>query len=325
MKMSKEIIEPVKDEMIFFYKKFHNSMFTKVPLLNRIINFIIKRKGKQIRPILVFLCAKLVNNGKVLEKTYRGASVIELIHTATLVHDDVIDESNYRRGYFSIKALWKNKTAILVGDYLLSKGLLLCIENKDFDLLEVVSLAVKEMSEGELLQIEKSRELSINEPIYFEVIKKKTASLILACCATGVNSVSKDLTLIKRIMKFGEFIGIAFQIKDDLLDYSNEKIGKPKGIDIKSQRMTLPFIYVLENSNLKDRKWLINSVKKYNKDSKRVSEVIKYVKNRGGVKYAEKNMFEFHSKALKVLLSFPKNKYRDSLEFMAKYMISRKS
>jgi octaprenyl-diphosphate synthase len=323
LKVVEEIKKPIFNEMELFEKKFYESMSTKVSLLNRITHFIVRRKGKQMRPMFVFLCAKLVGNGKVNEKTYRGASVIELIHTATLVHDDVIDDSSYRRGFFSINALWKNKIAVLVGDYLLSKGLLLCIEKKDFDILEIISVAVREMSEGELLQIEKARNLNITEEIYFEIIRQKTASLISACCAIGVSSVTNNSEYLKKIKILGEYIGIAFQIKDDLFDYGSKKIGKPIGIDIKNQKMTLPFIFCLNNSNSKDKKWLIKSIKNHNKNKKRVKEIISFVNKNGGIEYAKEKMEEFKLKAVKTLRSFSKNKYRDSLEMTINYVISR--
>jgi octaprenyl-diphosphate synthase len=323
LKVVEEIKKPIFNEMELFEKKFYESMSTKVSLLNRITHFIVRRKGKQMRPMFVFLCAKLVGNGKVNEKTYRGASVIELIHTATLVHDDVIDDSSYRRGFFSINALWKNKIAVLVGDYLLSKGLLLCIEKKDFDILEIISVAVREMSEGELLQIEKARNLNITEEIYFEIIRQKTASLISACCAIGVSSVTNNSEYLKKIKILGEYIGIAFQIKDDLFDYGSKKIGKPIGIDIKDQKMTLPFIFCMNNSNSKDKKWLINSIKNHNKNKKRVKEIISFVNKNGGIEYAKEKMEEFKLKAVKTLRSFSKNKYRDSLEMTINYVISR--
>ena len=246
-----------------------------------------------------------------------------MIHTATLVHDDVIDDSSYRRGFFSINALWKNKIAVLVGDYLLSKGLLLCIEKKDFDILEIISVAVREMSEGELLQIEKARNLNITEEIYFEIIRQKTASLITACCAIGVSSVTNNSEYVKKIKILGEYIGIAFQIKDDLFDYGSKKIGKPIGIDIKDQKMTLPFIFCMNNSNSKDKKWLINSIKNHNKNKKRVKEIISFVNKNGGIEYAKEKMEEFKLKAVKTLRSFSKNKYRDSLEMTINYVISR--
>jgi len=324
MKVTEQIKDPIYEEMEHFEHKFSDSMSSKVALLNRITHFIVNRKGKQMRPMFVFLTAKLLGGGKVTERTYRGASVIELIHTATLVHDDVVDDSNQRRGFFSINALWKNKIAVLVGDYLLSKGLLLCIHNEDFDLLKIISVAVREMSEGELLQIEKARNLDITEDIYFEIIRQKTATLLAACCAMGAQSVSDDKEAVEQMRVFGELLGMAFQIKDDLFDYGEAKIGKPTGIDIKEQKMTLPLIYTLNNVSLKERKWLIHSVKKYNTDKKRVKEVIQMVKDSGGLDYAQNRMESYRTEALDILMTFPKNAYRDSLELMVNYVITRK-
>ena len=324
MKVTEQIKDPIYEEMEHFEQKFSDSMSSKVALLNRITHFIVNRKGKQMRPMFVFLTAKLLGGGKVTERTYRGASVIELIHTATLVHDDVVDDSNQRRGFFSINALWKNKIAVLVGDYLLSKGLLLCIHNEDFDLLKIISVAVREMSEGELLQIEKARNLDITEEIYFEIIRQKTATLLAACCAMGAQSVSDDKEALEQMRIFGELLGMAFQIKDDLFDYGETKIGKPTGIDIKEQKMTLPLIYTLNNVSSKERKWLIHSVKKYNTDKKRVKEVIQLVKDSGGLDYAQKRMETYRTEALDILMTFPKNAYRDSLELMVNYVITRK-
>ena len=324
MKVTEQIKDPIYEEMEHFEQKFSDSMSSKVALLNRITHFIVNRKGKQMRPMFVFLTAKLLGGGKVTERTYRGASVIELIHTATLVHDDVVDDSNQRRGFFSINALWKNKIAVLVGDYLLSKGLLLCIHNEDFDLLKIISVAVREMSEGELLQIEKARNLDITEEIYFEIIRQKTATLLAACCAMGAQSVSDDKEAVEQMRIFGELLGMAFQIKDDLFDYGESKIGKPTGIDIKEQKMTLPLIYSLNNVSSKERKWLIHSVKKYNTDKKRVKEVIQLVKDSGGLDYAQKRMETYRTEALDILMTFPKNAYRDSLELMVNYVITRK-
>ncbi|GAA3780671.1 polyprenyl synthetase family protein [Corallibacter vietnamensis] len=299
-------------------------MSSKVALLNRITHYIVNRKGKQMRPMFVFLVAKMVSNGEVSERTYRGASVIELIHTATLVHDDVVDDSNRRRGFFSINALWKNKIAVLVGDYLLSKGLLLSIDNNDFDLLKIISIAVREMSEGELLQIEKARKLDITETVYYEIIRQKTATLIAACCSLGAASVKPDSPDIETMRKFGELIGMAFQIKDDLFDYGEEKIGKPTGIDIKEQKMTLPLIYVLNNASKKDKKWLINSIKNHNRDKKRVAQVVAFVKQHGGLEYAISKMKTFQSEALQLLQKYPESEYRSALELMVNYVIDRK-
>ena len=324
MKIVSQIKLPIEYEMELFEKKFSISMSSKVSLLNRITHYVVNRKGKQMRPMFVFLIAKMVNNGEVNERTYRGASVIELIHTATLVHDDVVDDSNRRRGFFSINALWKNKIAVLVGDYLLSRGLLLSIDNGDFDLLRIISVAVREMSEGELLQIEKARKLDITEDIYFEIIRKKTATLIAACCAMGAQSVKAAKKDVAKMRKFGELIGMAFQIKDDLFDYGEEKIGKPTGIDIKEQKMTLPLIYTINNVSEKEKRWLINSIKNHNKDKKRVKEVIDLVKKTGGMEYAISTMKNYQKEALSILNQYPQSQFKDSLELMVNYVIDRK-
>ncbi len=325
MKITEQIKQPILAEMELFEKKFHEAMSSKVALLNRITYYIVNRKGKQMRPMFVFLTAKMVSGSTVNERTYRGASVIELIHTATLVHDDVVDDSNRRRGFFSINALWKNKIAVLVGDYLLSKGLLLSIDNGDFDLLKIISVAVREMSEGELLQIEKARRLDITEEVYYEIIRQKTATLIAACCSLGACSVAPDNSeIIERMRKFGELIGMAFQIKDDLFDYTDDAIGKPTGIDIKEQKMTLPLIYVLNHCTPKEKSWLINSIKNHNKDKKRVKEVIAFVKNNNGLVYAEQKMMEFQKEALQLIQDFPSSSYKDALTLMVNYVIERK-
>lgn len=310
--------------MELFETKFRESMTSNVALLNRITYYIVNRKGKQMRPMFVFLTAKLLNNGEVNERTYRGASVIELIHTATLVHDDVVDESDKRRGFFSINALWKNKIAVLVGDYLLSKGLLLSIDNGDFDLLRIISVAVREMSEGELLQIDKARRLDITEDVYYDIIRQKTATLIAACCSLGACSVKPESEHVETFRKFGELCGMAFQIKDDLFDYGAEKIGKPTGIDIKEQKMTLPLIYALNNCSKKEKSWLINSIKNHNKNKKRVKEVIAFVKKAGGLDYAVNKMLTFKDEALSLLHTYPKSDYRDALELMVNYVVERK-
>ena len=324
MKIVEEIKLPIQIEMELFESKFKEAMLSKVPLLNRITYYIVRRKGKQMRPMFVFLVAKMVSDGGFDERTYRGASVVELIHTATLVHDDVVDGSNRRRNFFSINALWKNKIAVLVGDFLLSKGLLLSIDNEDFDLLKLISIAVREMSEGELLQIEKARKLDITEAIYFDIIRKKTATLIAACCGIGACSIGANKSTIQQMRKFGEYIGMAFQIKDDLFDYSDEKIGKPTGIDIKEQKMTLPLIYTLNTCSASKKAWLINSVKKYNKDKKRVKEVIAFVKENGGIEYTTKTMYSYKNKALAILENFPDSTYKDSLLKMIHYVVERK-
>ncbi|GIR98845.1 MAG: polyprenyl synthetase [Flavobacteriaceae bacterium] len=309
--------------MEIFEEKFSKLMLSKVPLLNRITHYIIKRKGKQMRPMFIFLFSKLLNQGIVNEKVYRGASVIELIHTATLIHDDVVDDSKRRRGFFSINAIWKNKIAVLVGDFLLSRGMILCIENKDYDHLDIISESVKKMSEGELLQIEKSRSLDIDETVYFEIIKKKTASLISSCCKIAAVSVTKQKKIIESVSKIGENIGIAFQIKDDLFDYGKRKIGKPRGIDIKEKKLTLPLIYTLNEVDNRKRKWIINSIKKHNTDKSRIKEIISLVKETGGLEYAIEKMNYFHKIALEDLNKLPDNEFKSSLTEMINYVIQR--
>jgi octaprenyl-diphosphate synthase len=323
LKIIEKIKEPISYEMELFEKKFRLSMSSKVALLNRITHYIVNRKGKQMRPMFVFLSAKMVSNGELSERTYRGASVIELIHTATLVHDDVVDDSNQRRSFFSINALWKNKIAVLVGDFLLSKGLLVCIDNNDFDLLKIISVAVREMSEGELLQIEKARTLDITEEVYYDIIRQKTATLIAACCSLGAASVKPNSNDVEILRKFGELIGMAFQIKDDLFDYGTRKIGKPTGIDIKEQKMTLPLIYTINNCTSKERNWIVNSIKRHNKDQHRVKELIELVKNKGGLDYAIQKMKYFQSEALKLIKNYPESHYKDALVMMVNYVIER--
>ncbi len=324
MKTVEEIKYPIQKEMELFEQKFKEFMISKAPLLNRITYYIVRRKGKQMRPMFVFLVAKMVSNGGFDQRTFRGASVVELIHTATLVHDDIVDDSNQRRGFFSINALWKNKIAVLVGDYLLSKGLLLSIDNEDFDLLRLISIAVREMSEGELLQIEKARKLDITEEIYYEIIRQKTATLIAACCGIGAASVGANQDTIQQMRKFGQYIGMAFQIKDDLFDYSEEKIGKPIGIDIKEQKMTLPLIYTLNNCSKKEKAWLINSIKKHNKEKKRVREMIAFIKQNGGIEYAIEKMHDYKKKALSILDNYEDSDYKSSLIKMIEYVVERK-
>ena len=317
------IKRPIDQEMKLFEEKFYASMQSNVALLDKVTRFIVTTKGKQMRPMFVFLCAKLI--GEVNDKTYRGASMIELIHTATLVHDDVVDESFKRRNFFSINALWKNKIAVLVGDYLLSKSVLLSTDHKDFDLLAVIARTIREMSEGELLQLEKARKLDITEEVYYEIIRMKTATLIAACCEIGVLSNNADENLAKKMQEFGTYTGMAFQIKDDLFDYlSKNIIGKPVGIDIKEQKMTLPLIYSLKNANEKDRKYYFKTIKNYNNDSKRVKELIAFVKNSGGMEYAISVMKDFQQKAKNILQQFPDSEAKDSLKLMLDYVIERK-
>ena len=319
----KEIKAPIKLEMDLFESKFKDSLKSNVSLLDRIMHYIIKRKGKQMRPMFVFLSAKLF--GKFEENTYRAASMIELLHTATLVHDDVIDEANFRRGTFSINALWKNKIAVLVGDFLLSRGLLLAVKNKEYDLLEIMSTAVQDMSEGELLQIEKARGLDINEEVYFDIIRKKTATLIAACCASGANSVGQGKDVVEQMRLFGENAGIAFQIKDDLFDYTqNPIIGKPTGIDIREQKITLPLIFTLNTVEKKLKKYIINIVKNHNKNDTKVEEIISLVKQNGGLEYAEKIMHRYHGAALEILGNFKDNDAKKSLQLLLNYVVNRK-
>jgi octaprenyl-diphosphate synthase len=319
-----KIRQPIIEEMDRFEEKFKAAMASNVSLLNRITYYIASRKGKQMRPMFVFLVAKLLGEGKIEERTYRGASIIELIHTASLVHDDVVDRSERRRGFFSINALWKNKIAVLVGDYFFSKGLLLSLDHDDFDLLKIVSEAVREMSQGELLQLEKARRLDIDEPIYYDIIRQKTATLIAACCAMGAASVGSSKEDIERFHSFGEYAGMAFQIKDDLFDYGDDRIGKPTGIDIKEQKMTLPLIHVLNKVDKKQRNWLIDSVKRHNIDKKRVKEVIQFVKDQGGLEYAERQMIHYKDAALELLSKYPDNEYKEALANLVTYVVDRK-
>lgn len=318
----KEIQSPVKEHIIAFEDTFRASMKSSVPLLDTITRYIIRRKGKQMRPLFVFLSASVA--GGINESTYRAAALIELLHTATLVHDDVVDDSNMRRGFFSLNALWKNKIAVLVGDYLLSTGLLLSLKNDDFALLKIVADAVKEMSEGELLQIEKARRLDIKEDIYFQIIRKKTASLIASCCACGASSAGAEKETIEKFRLFGEYVGIAFQIKDDLFDYESGKAtGKPNGIDIKDQKMTLPLIHLLNHSDLLEKRWIVNTVKHHNSDPARVARLIEKVNENGGIAYAREKMLENRQKALELLEEFPGSVYKDSLSQLVLFTTER--
>ncbi len=319
-----DIRRPIDAEMKLFEDKFLASMNSGVPLLNRVLLFVVNTKGKQMRPMFVFLCAKLL--GEITEKTYRGASMIELIHTATLVHDDVVDESFRRRNFFSVNALWKNKIAVLVGDYLLSKSVLLAIDHQDFDSLGIVSNTIREMAEGELLQLEKSRKLDITENVYYEIIRQKTATLISACCRIGLISNGKaNEEQEKTMQEFGTKTGIAFQIKDDLFDYlSPGIIGKPVGIDIKEKKMTLPLIYALSIATPAQRKYFLTTVKRFNTDKTRVRELISFVKDSGGLDYAINKMKEFQTDARNLLYRFPDNDARKSLELMLDYVVERK-
>lgn len=322
-KIVDEIKKPVATHMEVFETKFKDAMKSSVPLLDMITNYIIKRKGKQIRPMFVFLSAQTF--GEVNDMTHRAAALIELLHTASLVHDDVVDDSNERRGFFSVNALWKNKIAVLVGDFLLTKGLSLSLQHNDFHLLKIANDAVSEMSEGELLQIEKARRLDISEDIYFNIITKKTASLIAACCAAGTASVTTNEEMVALSKEFGILTGMAFQIKDDLFDFGEDGgIGKPTGIDIKEKKMTLPLIYALNNSSTAEKRKIINIIKHHNEESREVKKVIDFVIAKGGIEYANKVMNEYKDKALAALHKMPQNDARNSLERLLTYSIERK-
>ena len=317
-----QIKNPIAQELELFEIKFREAMKSSVPLLDTIMTYIVKRKGKKVRPMFVFYSAKLFNG--INDSTYRAASLVELLHTATLVHDDVVDDSDERRGFFSVNALWKNKIAVLVGDYLLSRGLLLSVKNKDFRLLEIVSESVEAMSEGELLQIEKTRNLNLSEEVYFDIIRKKTASLIASCCAIGAASGGASEEQISQMRLFGEKIGIAFQIKDDLLDYGDDDIGKPTGIDLKEKKLTLPIIYTINNADKKTRDYIINSIKNHNNDKKRVAEVIKYVNEHDGIAYTRKKMEQYKNEALEIISNIAHNDASEKLKLLVEYIIDRK-
>lgn len=316
-----DIKAPIAREMEDFEQKFRASMKTQILLLDKIMGYIVRRKGKQMRPMFVFLSAGTC--GKISESTFRGASLIELLHTASLVHDDVVDEANYRRGFFSINALWKNKIAVLVGDFLLTRGLALSLEHKEYDLLAIANNAVKEMSEGELLQFEKSRRLDINEETYLDVIRQKTASLIASCCSIGASSSGASPETVENMRLFGEKIGMAFQIKDDLFDYEDQEIGKPVGIDIKEKKMTLPLIYALSKSSWMEKRRIISIIRNQSHKSKKVKEVIAYVKASGGIEYANARMKEYHQSALALLNPFPETDYKRSLQQLVQFTIDR--
>ncbi|MEO7120358.1 MAG: polyprenyl synthetase family protein [Ginsengibacter sp.] len=319
MKLSRDLIA---EELSIFEKKFADSVKSNAPLLDSIMKYIIKRKGKQLRPMFVFLSAKL--HGVVNDSTYRAAALVELLHTATLVHDDVVDESMERRGFFSINALWKNKIAVLVGDYLLSKGLLLSTAAGDIKHLHILSDAVKQMSEGELLQLEKSRKLNLKEDTYFEIIKGKTASLLSSACAVGAWSTSNDEIITEKMKNFGENTGIAFQIKDDLFDYGDEDVGKPTGNDLKEKKLTLPLIYTLNNINPAEKRKIIYIIKNQNKDPAKIKYVLEKVTETGGIKYAIIKMTEYRDAALSILFEFPESDIRNGLEELVRYTTDRK-
>jgi octaprenyl-diphosphate synthase len=315
-------IQHIQKELTAFEDLFKNAVKSNVPLLDRILKYVVKTKGKQLRPMFVILSAKLC--GEVNEKTYRAASLVELLHTATLVHDDVVDEATHRRGYFSVYALWKNKASVLVGDYLLAKGLLLSLDNKDFNTLNILSDAVSKMSEGELLQLEKSRLLNITEDDYFSIIRNKTASLLASACAAGAESSNNNPDVVEKMKMFGEYTGIAFQIKDDLFDYGTDDVGKPTGNDIKEKKLTLPLIYTLKNVDTSKRRALKYMLKNSNRRKESVQQIIKEVETSGGIEYAIGKMNEFKSKALEILNQFPPSEARESLESLVRYTTERK-
>jgi octaprenyl-diphosphate synthase len=315
------IKKPIAADIDVFEEKFKTSMQSSVPLLDRITHYIVKRKGKQIRPMFVFFAASIC--GGINESTHRGAALVELLHTASLVHDDVVDNSYQRRGFFSINALWKNKIAVLVGDYLLSKGLLLSIDNNDFQLLRIVSDAVKQMSEGELMQIEKVRRMDIGEPVYYEVIRQKTASLIASCCACGAASAGASEEVVEKMRLFGEKIGIAFQIKDDMFDFGTDDVGKPLGIDIKEKKVTLPLIYSLANTTDSEKKRIINLVKNHNDDPAKIAQIIKFVNDTGGLQYAETQMKKYQEEAFAILNTFPDSDSHRGLEQLVRFTTER--
>ncbi len=318
----KFVNEIIGKELKIFEEKFAEAVKSNTALLDTIMKLIIKRKGKQLRPMFVFLSAKL--NGEINESTYRAAALVELLHTATLVHDDVVDESYERRGFFSINALWKNKIAVLVGDYLLSRGLLLATENNDFEHLHILTEAVKQMSEGELLQMEKSRKINLDESVYFEIIKNKTASLLSSACAAGAYSTSKSKEKANVMKKFGEKAGIAFQIKDDLFDYGTEAIGKPTGNDIKEKKLTLPLIYTLNNIDKAGKQELIYIIKNENTNKLRVKYAIDIVTKTGGIEYARQKMLQYRDEAFNILDGFPASETRDALRELVSYTTDRK-
>ncbi|MGY4383838.1 octaprenyl-diphosphate synthase [Pedobacter sp. UYP24] len=313
---------PIAADIDVFEEKFKASMHSDAPLLDRITHYIVKRKGKQIRPMFVFFAAKLC--GGIIESTHRGAALVELLHTATLVHDDVVDNAYERRGFFSINALWKNKIAVLVGDYLLAKGLLLSVNNGEFRLLQIVSEAVKQMSEGELLQIEKVRRMDISEELYFDVIRQKTASLIASCCACGAASAGADETTVEKMRLFGEKVGIAFQIKDDTFDFGTDDVGKPLGIDIKEKKVTLPLIYALNRSDKSEKKRIINLVKNHQEDPVKIREIIDFVNSKDGVHYANEKMKQYQQEAFDILYTFEPGDARTGLEQLVRYTTERK-
>lgn len=323
MNSLKEISKPIEPYLNEFNTHFKDAMRTRVPLLDKITRYIVRRKGKQVRPMFVFLSAGMC--GSVNESSFRAASLVELLHTATLVHDDVVDDSYERRGFFSINALWKNKIAVLVGDFLLARGLLLAVDHSEFDLLRIVSNATREMSEGELLQIEKARSLDIDEDTYYEVIRKKTASLIASCCASGARSATEDPEVIRKMHDFGEKVGMAFQIKDDLLDFSDSRItGKPNGVDIKEKKMTLPLIWFLNHLEPGERKSVIRLIRKHSEKRPRTRDLVKQVRESGGIEYAQHKMLQFRNEAMEVLDQFPDSPEKEGLKQLLLFTTERK-
>ena len=317
-----DIKQPIAADIDVFEERFKASMQSSVPLLDRITHYIVKRKGKQIRPMFVFFSAGVC--GGITDATHRGAALVELLHTASLVHDDVVDNSYQRRGFFSINALWKNKIAVLVGDFLLSKGLLLSVEHNDFDLLKIVSESVRQMSEGELLQIEKVRRMDISEDVYYDVIRQKTASLLASCCASGASSAGAGAETVEKMRLFGEKTGIAFQIKDDMFDFGTDDVGKPVGIDIKEKKVTLPLIYALNNCDKAEKKKMISLVKNHNDDPEKISAIIAFVNQRGGLQYAETQMKKYQDEAFAILNTFPDSEARRGLEQLVRFTTERK-
>ena len=323
MRKLDEIKKPIAEEFSAFEKEFKGLLKSPVPLLNVVLRYLVRQKGKQMRPLFVFLSAEVC--GGITRRSYHAASLIELMHTATLVHDDVVDDSYERRGFFSINALWKNKIAVLTGDFLLSRGLLLALDHKDFDLLQIVSQATREMSEGELLQIERARKLDIDESLYFDIIRKKTASLIASCCAAGAASAGANDDLIEQMRLLGEKVGIAFQIKDDLFDYEKtNKTGKPTGADLKEKKLTLPMIYFLERTEAKTKKKTIRKIRRHNENPKKVNEIISLVNESGGIEYARQKMDQLKQEAIEIIHEFPASEARDSLEKLVIFTTQRK-
>ena len=321
-KQLNQIKQPITAELREFEKRFRAALRSPVPLMDRITYYIVQRKGKQIRPMFIFLAAKVC--GPTTDNSYVAASMVELLHTATLVHDDVVDESHERRGFFSINALWKNKIAVLVGDYFLSRGLLMALEHKQYRILEIISLAMQTMAEGELLQSQKTRRLNITEDIYYDVIRRKTASLIAASCEAGAASTTEDTEVHEKMRIFGEKIGMAFQIKDDLFDFGFDDVGKPLGIDIKEKKMTLPLIYALQQTDRQEKRKMLNIIKRHNDDPKRVAEVIDFVRNSGGMQYAKEVMDRYREEAFTILRQFPESPARESLEQLVNFVVERK-